>query len=83
MVLFTKEIMDADKPVLVVNLPPLSFLGGPTQQRITGSIQGYWDPERLVTVVTTVGVLVEEALADIGMNSRKVVVRMERYGEAS
>ena len=29
--LFTKENMDADKPVLVVNIPPMGFIGGPTR----------------------------------------------------
>ena len=28
LVIFTKEIMDADEPVPVLNLPPVSFIGG-------------------------------------------------------
>ena len=28
-VLFTKENMDSDKPVPVVNIPPVRFIGGP------------------------------------------------------
>ena len=31
-VLFTIEIMDADKPVLVVNIPPVRFICGATKQ---------------------------------------------------
>ena len=44
MVLFTKEGMDADNLVLVVNIPPVSSIGGPTNQEITYNIQGDWDP---------------------------------------
>ena len=44
-VLFTKENTDADKPVPVVNLPPVRFIGGPTSQGRKGSIYGCWDPE--------------------------------------
>ena len=48
---FTKEKMEADKPVPVVNLPPVGFIGAPPRQGITGSIQGYWDPEILIAVI--------------------------------
>ena len=69
--------MDADKPVPVVNLPPVIFIGGPSKKVITGKIQGAWDTDRSVAVVTAVGVPVEGALADIGMNSRRVVIHLE------
>ena len=49
-VLFTRENMDANKP-------PVRFIGGPKRQKITGSMQGAWDPERPVAVITTLGVL--------------------------
>ena len=38
-VLFTKYNVDAYKPVPVVNMPPVRFIGGPIIQGITGSIQ--------------------------------------------
>ena len=76
-VLFTKDNMDADKPVPVVNLPPVSFIGGPSNQVRTGYIQGVWDPDISVAVVTAVGVLAEEALFYIGMNTRSVLIRLE------
>ena len=37
-VLFTKDNIDSDKPVLVVNLPPVRFIGDPIRQGRTGSI---------------------------------------------
>ena len=46
MVLFTKGNTYADKPVPVVNLPPVRFIGDPSKQGITGNIQGAWDPNR-------------------------------------
>ena len=67
--------MDADKPVPVVDLPPVKFIGITTNQGITGNIQGDWYPE-LVAVITTVGVPVEEDLAYIGMKSRNVVIHL-------
>ena len=39
-VIFTKEDMDADKPVPVGNLPPMSFIGGTQNKRRKGNIQG-------------------------------------------
>ena len=42
--LFTKESMDAKKPVPVVNIPPVRFKGGPKNQGRYVNIQGYWDP---------------------------------------
>ena len=83
MVLFTKENMDVDKPVPVVILPPVRFIGAHTRQVITGSIQVSWDAEISVAVITTVGIIAEEALADIGMKTRNVVIHMECDGEAS
>ena len=43
-VLFTKESMGADKPVPVVNLPPVRFTGLPTRHGIIIRIEGSWDP---------------------------------------
>ena len=83
MVLLTKENMDADKPVPVVNLPPVRFIDGITSQGVKLSIHGAWDPEISVAVITTVGVPVEENLADIGMKARNVVICMECDGEES
>ena len=82
MVLFTKDIMDADKSVPVVNIPPVRFIGGPTRQVRTGSMQGYWDPEISVAVINMVGIPLEEALDDIRMKNRNVVIHMECDGEA-
>ena len=44
-VIFTKNSMELDKTILVVNLPPLSFLGCFTTQGITYNMWGSWDPE--------------------------------------
>ena len=82
MVLFTKENMDADKPIPVVILPLLKFIGGTTMHGRTGIIKGSREPEISVDVITTVGTLVEEALSDIGMKTRNVVIHMECGGEA-
>ena len=38
-------------------------------------------PDRLLSVITAVGVPVEEALSDIGMNARRAVIRLECDGE--
>ena len=62
MVLFTKQNMDGDKPVPVLNFPPVRFIGGPSNQGRSCNIQGKWDPYRSVSVVTAVGVPMEEAL---------------------
>ena len=62
MVLFTKDNMDADKHIPVVNIPPVRFLGGPSKQVRTGNIQGAWYTYILVAVIMSVGVPVEEAL---------------------
>ena len=77
MLLFTKYSMDADKPVPVVNIPPVKFIGITTNQGITVNIQESCYPEISVAVIITVGVPVEEYLADIGINFRKVVIIME------
>ena len=77
MVLFKKESMDSDKPILVGNLPTLRFGGRPTSQRIIDNMKLECYPEITKAVITTVGVPVEEALSDIGMNYRKVVIHME------
>ena len=82
MVLFTKYNIDTYKPVPVVNIPPMRFIGGLTRQGRTVSIHGAWEPEISVAVITTVGVPVEEALDDIGMKSINVVINMECDGEA-
>ena len=39
-VIFTKYNMDADKPVPVVNIPPVMFIGAPTRQGRTLIIKG-------------------------------------------
>ena len=77
LVLLKIESMYSDKSVPVANVPLVIFIGGPTNQRRTGNIQGAWDPEILVAVITMVGVPVEEALVDIVMNSRKVMIHLE------
>ena len=43
-VIFTKENMVSDKPVPVVILPPVMFIGGTTMEKIIYSIQGSWEP---------------------------------------
>ena len=75
--------MDAHKPVPVVNLPPMRFIGSPTNQVITGNIQVAWKPEILVAAITTVGVPVDNALDEIGMKSRNVVIHLECGVKAS
>ena len=82
-VLFTKENMNADKPFLVVNIPPVRFIGGPISQGIIDRIQVSWYPKIFVAVITTVGVTVEEALDDIVIKAIKVAINMECGGEAS
>ena len=69
--------MEEDKPVPVVNLPTVRFIGGPSKQGISGNIQGVWYIDRSVAVVTALGVLVEEFLADIIINSRRAVIHLE------
>ena len=64
-VLFTKKIMYAYKPVPVINLSPVRFIGSLTKQGIKENIQGAWYTERLVALISTVGVPVEEVLYDI------------------
>ena len=75
--------MDTDRPVTVVNLTLVRFIGGPTIQGRTGSIQGVWKPEILVAVITMVGVPLEESLPDIGMKSRNVLIRVGCDDKAS
>ena len=58
--IFTKEILDSDKPILVQNIPPLNFAGGPTNQGIIDNIQEAWVPDRSVAVVPSVVISVEE-----------------------
>ena len=82
-VIFTKYNMDADKPFLVVNLPPARFIGVPNSQIRTYSIHGAYYPEISVHLIAMVGVPVEEALAVIVVKSIKVVIHMECYGESS
>ena len=73
-VLFTKEIVDVDKSILVGNIPPLKFLSGPKKEVITGHMQGAWEPDRSVAVVMALSVPVEEYLPYIGINSRIAVI---------
>ena len=46
------------------------------------SLRGAWDPDRPVAVITAMGVPLEEALSDIGINSRRAVIHIECDGEA-
>ena len=69
--------MAAEKPVPVVNLPPVRFLYVPSKQVTTGNIQGAWDSDRSVAVVTAVGAPVEEALVEIVINTRRVVIHLK------
>ena len=62
--------MHTDKLVPVTSLPPVRFISGPKKQGRTGNIQKAWDPDRSASVVTDVGVPVEESLSNIGMNTR-------------
>ena len=80
-VLFTKDIMDADKPATVVSIPPVRFIFGPKNQGRTGNIKVVWDIERYVSVITTVGVIVEKYLVGIGMSPIHVVIHMEFDGK--
>ena len=61
----------------MVNLLPVTFIGGPKNQVRTGNIQGAWDPDRLVAVLVSVGVTLEKALSDIGMNAKREVIYLE------
>ena len=56
MVIFKIENMDENKPVPVVNLPTVRFIGAPPKQGIIDTIQGERDPDRSVSLVTSVGV---------------------------
>ena len=47
----------------------MKFASGNTNQVITGNIQGVWDPDISVAVITAVGIPVEEVLLCIGMNA--------------
>ena len=76
-VLFTKYNMYVDKPVPVENFPPVRLIGVPSNQGITCYIQGAWDLDISAALVIAVGVTVEEALAGIGMNSRREVIHLE------
>ena len=75
--------MDAYKPLTLVILPPVIFIGGPTRQKITGSKQGAWDPEISVSVINAVRVPVDEGLDDIGIKTINVVIHMECDGDSS
>ena len=76
LLIFTKYSMAEGKLTLVGNIPALKFVGRPTNYRRTGNVKGSCDPEILVEVVMTVVISVEEYLAYIGMNNRKVVVNL-------
>ena len=69
--------MDADKPVPVVNIPPVRFIGVPSKQVRTGNIQGVCYPGRSVAAVTALGVPMEEVLSGIGMNSKRKLIHLE------
>ena len=74
--------MDVDKPITVVNFPPVRFIGGTTSHGRTVSIHVSWYPEKSVSVITTVGVPAEQSLAYIGMKTKNVVIHMNCDGEA-
>ena len=78
---FTNENMDGYIHVSEVNIPPVRFICSPTRQVRTVSIKGSWDPERSVPLINKVVVSVEEALANIGMKTRNVVIHMHYDGE--
>ena len=67
----------------MIILPPVMFIGGPTRKGRTGIIQVFWDPEILVSVITMVGIPVEEDLADIVIKTRNMVIHMECDGDLS
>ena len=69
--------MYADKPVPVLNLPPLRFIRDPSKKGITDNIYGAWDLDISVAVVTTLGVPVGEALSDIIINFKRAVIHLE------
>ena len=73
-VIFKKNSMAADKPVLAVNILPVSFISSPTNQKRKGNIYVDWYTEIFMAVIATVGVPVEEILLDIVMNSRRAVI---------
>ena len=51
------------------NLPPFKFSMRNTNQGRKGNMQGGWEPDISVTVVTAVGVPAEGDLMDILMNT--------------
>ena len=61
-VIFAEDNIYADKPVPVVNLPPVRFIVCLTRQVIIGRIHGAWDLDRSESVVTALGIPVDEAL---------------------
>ena len=67
----------------MVNLPPVRFIGSPENQGGIEKLQVAWDPEILIAVINRLSVPVEEALDDIVMRSRNVVVHMVCDGKAS
>ena len=71
--------MDIEKPITVVNIPSLGFVGDPKNQGRTCIMNVFWEPQLMVVVVIIVGIPVEEALVDIFMNSRNLVVNLELY----
>ena len=77
MVLLTKYSTEANKHVTVVNLPLMRFIGGPKNLGITGNIKGAQDTERLVAMIITVGVPVEEDMDDIEIKSKDMVIHLE------
>ena len=83
MVIFTKDDMDTDKPIPVVIIPPMRFIGNPTSKARTRSIHGSWDLEISVSMIQTIGIPVEEALDDIGMKIINVVIHLDCDSEAS
>ena len=54
--------MGAENPILLVNIPPLRFVGDTTNQGRTSNMNVTWDKELQILVATAAGVPVEEAL---------------------
>ena len=55
----------------------MKFTGDPTKQGITGNIQGDLYSDISTAGVMAVGVPMDEALLDIGMNDRRAVIHLE------
>ena len=54
--------MGAENPILLVNIPPLRFVGDTTNQGRTSNMNVTWDKEIQILLAAEVGIPVEEAL---------------------